>query len=394
MSICYIGNKLKILCGNIKIKKGLYAGNVFYSAGNIVTYRVDSNITYQEEVDSGASCLSPSSFTPAKSGWIFAGWRTDASANGTVLTGKVMGDDPITLYAVFRQTVTLTCYNGGSAASNTAGTRYYNNGNVSNPSFTVTPAALSGWIFNGWCAASSPTAAVSYSSISGTAFDANTTLYAKYSQTVTLSYNGNGSSGGSTAAQTGTRYFNSGQYSNPTFTLRANGFTRTGYTWTKWAMGSGGGTQYAGGATVTLSANTVFYALWVAAPHYFTPLNSVTWTKIREIGKDTSFTVSASEVRLRARKNPDAIAYGGISVQTSIPTGGCSKVRFTVSVPYNGNLRAEDPTIFVDDERKDGSGNLEFSISGKSTITVIFGMSAAASYAPVDAVLSQIYFYN
>lgn len=72
----------------------------FYSAGNIVTYVVNGK-QYQEEVDEGASVLSPKSFTPSKSGATFLGY-SDSATSTTVLAEKVMGDEPITLYAVFK----------------------------------------------------------------------------------------------------------------------------------------------------------------------------------------------------------------------------------------------------------------------------------------------------
>ncbi|MDE6167494.1 MAG: InlB B-repeat-containing protein [Acetatifactor sp.] len=328
-------------------------------------------------MDYGASCLSPKTFTPAKSGWIFVGWRSDTALNPDVYKSLTMGDNPVTLYAIFQQTITVTYYNGSTAASSATGKRFYNNGKVANPSFTlnqaalfgwtargwsasgtansgitynngaaftrdsnvtlfgmyqqtitltlyngsssaanqsgtryhcpgsgstvnpaftVTPAALSGWSFNGWAVSSGATAAIAYSSISNTAFSANTTLYGRYSQPITLSYNGNGASGGSTAAQTGTRYFNSGNYSNPSFTLRANGFTRTDYNWSKWALGSAGGTQYANGATVTLGANTVFYAVWAAIPAvpFYLSSKNLSYSYTEYLSKAGGYRPSAS----------------------------------------------------------------------------------------------------
>ncbi len=173
----------KAYLGNIKLKKGYIGDRRVYSAGNVVTYNVSPGVSYQEEVDSDASVLSPTSFTPSLSGWTFVGWREDTAASGSVLTSKTMGDDPIALYAVFRQTVTL-------------------------------------------------------------------------------SYNGNGNTSGSTAAQAGMRYYNNGNILNPSFSLRTNGFGKTNYYFTAWAIGGASGTQYAPGKTVTLSQNTVFYACW------------------------------------------------------------------------------------------------------------------------------------
>ena len=100
-----IGNKKsKIYIGNTKVSK-VYLGNTkIYSSGSTCTYICDGN-TYQEEVDGGESCLSPKTFTPVKSGYNFVGWREDTIADGSVLSGKLMEGDPITLYAVFRKTL-------------------------------------------------------------------------------------------------------------------------------------------------------------------------------------------------------------------------------------------------------------------------------------------------
>ena len=88
-------------------------------------------------------------------------------------------------------------------------------------------------------------------------------LYAVLKQTITASYNGNGNTGGSTAASTGTKYYNNGNVANPSITLRSNGFSKTDYTFGRWSMGSTSGTKYKAGASVTLSSDTTFYAFWV-----------------------------------------------------------------------------------------------------------------------------------
>lgn len=154
-----------------------------WSGGNICTYQVSPGVTYQEEVEEGATCLAPQTFTPALSGWTFIGWRADTAANGTVLGSLTMGEEPVTLYAVFRQTITLA-------------------------------------------------------------------------------YSGNGATSGSTAAQTGYRYYNNGNVINPSFSVRANGFARSGYIWTGWKSGS---TAYAVGQSVTLTSNLTLTAQWYTA---------------------------------------------------------------------------------------------------------------------------------
>lgn len=98
-----------LICAGHKIAKMYCQNEVIYSAGNTVTYIVDG-ISYQEDVEEGASCLSPKTFTPSKSGWEFVGWRQqDTAANDSVLSNLIMENEPITLYAVFRQAVTTAC---------------------------------------------------------------------------------------------------------------------------------------------------------------------------------------------------------------------------------------------------------------------------------------------
>ncbi|MCM1027117.1 MAG: InlB B-repeat-containing protein, partial [Roseburia sp.] len=158
-----------------------------------------------------------------------------------------------------------------------------------NPSFTLTQAALSGWAARGWSTGTAGNSGITYSN--GVAFtrDSNVTLYGMYYQTITLYYNGNGNTGGSTANQTGTRYYNSnGNVTNPSFTLSANGFAKTGYTFSAWALN--GGTQYSAGASVTLAASATMYAVWtyVGAPFYIVDkytcqdnyANAITWSMV------------------------------------------------------------------------------------------------------------------
>lgn len=173
----------RIFRGEIKVKKIALGSEIVWSGGNICTYQVSPGVTYQEEVEEGATCLVPQTFTPALSGWTFIGWRTDTAANGSVLGSLNMGEEPVTLYAVFRQTITL-------------------------------------------------------------------------------SYAGNGATSGSTAAQTGYRYYNNGNITNPSFTVKANGFARSGYVFIGWKSGS---TAYAVGQSVTLTSNLTLTAQWYTA---------------------------------------------------------------------------------------------------------------------------------
>ena len=148
------------------------------------------------------------------------------------------------------------------------------------------------------------------------------TLYAVFKKTITLSYNGNGSTGGSTAAQTGTKYYNNGTVKNPTFALASNGFTKTSYNFSKWAMGSASGTQYAAGASVALLEDTMFYAVWTMKS-YATLFSSSDY----HIGSNTG---NASE------------KAGVFTCDTPFNASGATKLQLTVSGYHN-----DTPTMGV-----------------------------------------------
>lgn len=106
--------------------------------------------------------------------------------------------------------------------------------------------------------ASSGTVTVGVSQNSNLSDSAEVTSATIPAATYAVTYNGNGSDGGSTSSQTKTY--------NTSLTLRSNGFTRTGYTFTGWnTKANGTGTSYAAGATYTANAAVTLYAQWTQA---------------------------------------------------------------------------------------------------------------------------------
>lgn len=106
---------------------------VFTGSGTAtVTYYVDTNESYVETFGVGESVLSPTTFTPTKSGYTFMGWREDKQANSTVLKEKNMGSESIVLYAVFSELVYIQYNGNGSDGGSVPGAYvpiYCNNGN-------------------------------------------------------------------------------------------------------------------------------------------------------------------------------------------------------------------------------------------------------------------------
>lgn len=286
----------------VEIKEAYsYPGNRnVYTSAHDVHYHIDQNNVQIIDVDDGEDCITAAP-TATKSGWSLVGWRSDTVASGSVLPSKTSDDDSIHLYAVFKQTVTVTLYNNSATATTQKGSKYYNNGNIANPSFAPVVATVSGWNIRGWSTGSGASAAINYNSGASFTTGSNITLYASWSKTVTVSYNGNGATSGSTANSTGTAYRNyKGDVTNASITLRANGYARSGYNFTgKWALGSSGGTQYSVGASVALSSNTTFYACWRIAEKTLEcnninfPNASASYEGTHSSGSSTSGPISA-----------------------------------------------------------------------------------------------------
>jgi len=246
-----------------QIKKKFFDGKNTFSSSHIVKYHVNVDDVHDIEVDDGGDAIlwAP---TPAMSGWIFVGWREDEESNPSVLDHKSVEVDGLHLYAVFKKNITVTLQGGSSEITNT-GVRYHNNRNDESPVITLGTSTLTGWDIVGYRNDMTATSAVDYTAGQSYTFDESKTIYAVFSRTLTLSYNGNGATGGSTASQTGTQYYNNGYYGNPSITLRANGFTKANtvsateysYSFTGWNLG-------AAGATVTISDNTTALAQWRA----------------------------------------------------------------------------------------------------------------------------------
>ena len=228
-----------------------------------VTYYVDTDNRYEENVKTGDSVLSPKSFTPTKSGYTFLGWREDTVASSDVLVEKVAEEgEETTLYAVFSKAITLTTYNGAITATTESKDLYYNNSNVLGPSFTLTENAVINWTKAGWTnnVNDYSTMVVDGGTITLTA---NATYYSLYAYAITVTlYNGD------TTATTENKnrianYHNNGiTYSDPIFTLTEN--TISGWNKAGWTNTANFTKSVDDGGTVTLSANATFYSLYTS----------------------------------------------------------------------------------------------------------------------------------
>ncbi|MCQ2374828.1 MAG: InlB B-repeat-containing protein [Salinivirgaceae bacterium] len=217
---------------------------------------------------------------PTKTGYDFDGYYTATNGGGTKYidaTGKIVASNTattanITLYANWTaKTYTITLDNQGATTAGTA-SLLLTYANAYSPA-SVTIPTRTGYTFGGYYTAING-GGTQYVNASGTilatstTFTSNTTLYAKWTaNSYTISYQPNGGSG--TMAPS---YMTYGVAGN----LRANAFTRTGYTFSNWnTKENGSGTSYADKVLVSnlVSANNgsyTIYAQWSANTYAIT----------------------------------------------------------------------------------------------------------------------------
>ena len=176
---------------------------------------------------------------------------TDASGNWT-------NDGAVTLYTKWQElaayTVTFNANTNGTCATSSL-TESVGGAGVTLP--TVAPNAH--YVFNGWYDAASAGTKV------GDAGDtyyptANTTLYAQYTLQYTVTYNGNGNTGGSVPIDSDSPYT-----SGATVTVLGNSgsLVKSGYTFLGWNTESDrSGTNYSAGSTFDIDDDVTLYAAW------------------------------------------------------------------------------------------------------------------------------------
>ena len=197
---------------------------------------------------------------PAANGYIgFAALHTTGAS-------AIIANEIDQIYFTPASTTYTVTYNGNSNASGTPptdGSSPYASGATVTVLGNTGSLARTGYTFSDWntLADGSGTdrAAASTFTIS-----ANSTLYAKWTGSVT--YDGNSNTGG-TVPSTAT-----GVIAGATYTVASNSGTlvRTGYTFSGWNTAADGtGTSYtAGSGTFVFAGNTTLYARWTAAVTY------------------------------------------------------------------------------------------------------------------------------
>lgn len=229
-----------------------------YQAG--ITPVVGGNNATVVQTSNGASVDLTGQGGVTRANHTFAGWSlVTTNGSGAVIPSPYTPTVPLFLYSSWTPNVYVVTYdaNGANGAS-TEATKNYTYGTAAIAITTKGTLTKTGYTFGGWntLATGLGTNYLENASYTPTA---SITLYAKWTAgTYTVSFNGNSSTGGSTASLSIT--------AGTAIALRANGFTRTGYTFASWnTAADGSGTSYAGAASVTLYADRALYAQWTVA---------------------------------------------------------------------------------------------------------------------------------
>lgn len=197
-------------------------------------------------------------------GYTFAGWTTNADGGGVKYApgASWTANGTLTLYAQWTPGEAGLTYDGNGA---TGGKTDPQNGvtdqkvNVRQNGFTRDGYTFVTWNTQADCKGNA------VKSNSEWTLRGSSTLYACWAGVAqTLTYHGNGATGGNTAAQSG--------HTGDELTTNANGFTRDGYTFVRWDTAKdGSGTAYGEGKNgvgryTMKPAGNDLYAIWQANP--------------------------------------------------------------------------------------------------------------------------------
>lgn len=197
----------------------------------------------------------------------YVGWFTDYAGNVNLNSLNQVSIDNFKLTSgVANPTVS---YNGngsdGGAVPTDGSSPYTYNATVT--TLGAGTMTRTGYSFQYWNTAADGSG-TTYNSGDTFTIQNHTTLYAKWLAvgSYTLTYHGNGNTGGSVPVDAGSPY-------NGTSTVTVAGNTgslvKTSYTFSGWnTAANGSGTNYDPAATFTINANTTLYARWTPGPDY------------------------------------------------------------------------------------------------------------------------------
>ena len=312
--------------------------------GSRVTF--DSNTATSGTLPANATVASGSSLTLgsgtiAKTGYTFAGWNTAANGSGTRYdTGTAFTPTQnITLYAQWNSLIRFDV-NGGTGAPSVDSVTA--TGTVAVTLASQGTMARTGYTFNGWNTRADGTGTLYAGGLTTYSPVGNITLYAKWTgNPYTITFLGNGSTSGTTAAKN----FTGGTLT----TLTTNGFLRMGYSFIGWAETTTASVaQYADGSSQTFFNNMSLYALW--KPDVYT----VTYNPNTALGSATksseTYTVGTTGLSLTTVGTmvKQGYRFSGWSVTSGGTTALTSPYSPTTSVTLYAIWSANQYKLFYD----------------------------------------------
>ncbi len=229
----------------------------------------------------------PVNYTPTRTGYTFGGWYTASNCTGSRVDsdGAYTPTATITLYAKWTANTYKVTFNyqGATGGNGTADKNVTYNGTYG----TLPKPERTGYAFAGWYTAASGGTEVTAATKVTTASDH--TLYARWTaNTYKVQYNGNGSTGGSTApsshaygtakALTANGYTRSYTVTfNHNYTGSSNTTRTANYTFAGWnTAADGSGTSYSNGQSVsnltsTNNGTVTLYAKWTPVSVNYKP---------------------------------------------------------------------------------------------------------------------------
>lgn len=238
----------------------LYAQWQAIRTANTVTFYANggTGATPTQTADT-PTALTLNGFTRAN--YNFLGWNTNyAATTATYIDGQKFSFAAAeTLYAIWvAQAPKVVTFNANGGTGSTAPQTASANTVLSSNSFT-----RDGYTFLNWNTAADGTG-TSYSASYTYSFASNITLYATWSQNLSISYSLNEAISGDTP--TAQMYYAGG----PTLTVAGAGnIARTGYSLVGWnTAANGSGSAFSvGGSNARFNANTTLYAQWSGATY-------------------------------------------------------------------------------------------------------------------------------
>jgi uncharacterized repeat protein (TIGR02543 family) len=306
-------------------------------------------------------------------GYAFSGWNRQANGSGTSYAPAAtftMGAANVTLYAKWTLIPTYSVTYSGNGA--TSGFAPVDNGAYEEGA-TVTvlgntgSLGLPGYAFSGWNTAANGSGTSYAPAATFTMGASDVTLYAQWTliPTYTVTYAGNGATGGAVPVDAGSYQ----QGATVTVLGNTGSLVRAGYSLNGWnTQSNGSGTSYAPAATFAMgTANVTLYAQWTLNP---------TYTVTYDGNGNTGGTVPVGGAHVQGT----TVTTATIDLKDPMVRTGYTFCGWNTQADGNGTTYAPGSTFTM------GAANVTlFAMWGH---TVTYDSNGAASGAPpVDATL-------